>query len=103
MKPYVDIEGGRRGNDPDRRGGQRFLQRDRDRRRLRRNTISQHRKHGRRNSSEGLGSKFGHLDSGSTLHFLFKKLPEKTESNCFIDTWVIYRSARNDDCRGDSL
>ena len=50
----------------------------------------------------GLGSKFGHLDSGSTLHFLFKKFPEKTESSCFIDTRVTYRSARNDDSRDDS-
>ena len=51
----------------------------------------------------GLGSKFGHLDSGSTLHFLVNKFPEKTESSYFTDTRVICRSARNDDCREDSL
>ncbi len=54
-------------------------------------------------SDVGLGSKFGHLDSGSTLYFLFMKFPEKTESGYFIDTRVVYRSARNDDSRDDSL
>ena len=29
---------------------------------------------------DGLGSKFGHLDSGSTLHVPVKKFPEATES-----------------------
>ncbi len=52
---------------------------------------------------KGLGSKFGHLDSGPTLHFPVNEFPEKTESSCFIDTRVIYRSARNDDYRDDSL
>ena len=51
----------------------------------------------------GLGSNFGHLDSGSTLHFPVKKFPEKTESSNFTDTWVINRSARNDAYRDDSL
>ncbi len=51
----------------------------------------------------GLGSKFGHLDSGSALHVPVKKFPEATESGCFIDTRGIYRSARNDDLRDDSL
>ena len=51
----------------------------------------------------GLGSYFGHLDSGSTLYFLFKKFPEKTESSYFIGTRVINRFARNDDCRDDRL
>ena len=50
----------------------------------------------------GLGSKFGHLDSGSTLHVPVKKFPEATESSCFIDIWGTYRSARNDDRRDDS-
>ena len=54
-------------------------------------------------SFPGLGSEFGHQDSGSTLHFLFKKFPEKTESSHFIDTRFIYRSAWNDDGRDDSL
>ena len=50
----------------------------------------------------GLGSKFGHLDSGSTLHVPVKKYPEATESICFIDTRGTYRFARNDDRRDDS-
>ena len=29
---------------------------------------------------DGLGSKYGHLDSGSTLHVPVKKFPEATES-----------------------
>ncbi len=45
----------------------------------------------------------GHLDSGSTLCFPVKELQGKTESSSFIDTRVVYRSARNDDCRDDSL
>ncbi len=52
--------------------------------------------------SSGLGSKFGHLDSGSALHVPVRKFPEATESSCFIDTWGTYRSARNDDRRDDS-
>ncbi len=51
----------------------------------------------------GVGSKFGRLDSGSTLHFPVKKFPEATESTCFIDTRGAYRCARNDDCRDESL
>ena len=54
-------------------------------------------------SCVGKSRKYGHLDSGSTLHFPVKKFPEKTESSYFIDTRVIYRFARNDDCRDDSL
>ncbi len=50
----------------------------------------------------GLGSKFGRLDSGSTLHVPVKKFPETTESSYFIDTRSAYRSARNDDRRNDS-
>ena len=39
----------------------------------------------------------------STLYFPVKKSLDKTESSSFIDTRVVYRSARNDDCRDDSL
>ncbi len=35
--------------------------------------------------------------------FQLRKSPEKTESGYFIDTWVINRSVRNDDCRDDRL
>ncbi len=47
-------------------------------------------------TESGIGSKCDYLDSGSTLYFLFEKFPEKMESRYFIDTRVLYRSARND-------
>ena len=50
----------------------------------------------------GLGSNFGRLDSGSTLHVPVRKFPEATESGCFIDTRGTCRSARNDDRRDNS-
>ena len=55
-----------------------------------------------RKTHGGLGSIFGHLDSGSTLHIPVRKFPEATESSCFIDTQGACRSARNDDRRDDS-
>ena len=51
----------------------------------------------------GLGTKAATWIPGLRYIFYFWKFPEKTEAAYFIDIRVIYRSARNDDCRDDSL